>query len=176
MCQKGAAFMLMHRLRECMWEDEPGRFTGETEIDEMLLHLECGKRVSLMVAYNRPTRRIRFKIVERRSKKKPKANKREMLKFICEVTVPGSTILSDGDAAMPTPEQMRRTRGVICHNSRKGSRKGSQGRKFLTYMLLHGELPSTQRSQRTGSKRKIRLCVVPSVSATASPGIISTVT
>ncbi len=136
---KGAAFMLMHRLRECMWEDEPGRFTGETEIDEMLLHLECGKRVSLMVAYNRPTRRIRFKIVERRSKKKPKANKREMLKFICEVTVPGSTILSDGDAAMPTPEQMRRTLGVICHNSRKGSRKGSQGRKFLTYMLLHGE-------------------------------------
>ena len=133
-----AAFMLMHRLRECMWEDEPRRFTGETEIDEMLLHLECGKRVSLIAAYNRPTRRIRFKIVERRSKKKPKANKREMLKFIREVTVPGSTILCDGDAAMPTPEQMGRTRGVICHNSRKG-RKGRQGRKFLTYMLLHGE-------------------------------------
>ena len=133
-----AAFMLMHRLRECMWEDEPRRFTGETEIDEMLLHLECGKRVSLIAAYNRPTRRIRFKIVERRSKKKPKASKREMLKFIREVTVPGSTILCDGDAAMPTPEQMGRTRGVICHNSRKG-RKGRQGRKFLTYMLLHGE-------------------------------------
>ena len=136
-----AAFMLMHRLRECMWEDEPRRFTGETEIDEMLLHLECGKRVSLIAAYNRPTRRIRFKIVERRSKKKPKANKREMLKFIREVTVPGSTILCDGDAAMPTPEQMGRTRGVICHNSRKGrkGRQGRQGRKFLTYMLLHGE-------------------------------------
>ena len=132
---EGAAFMLMHRLRECMREDEPGRFTGETEIDEMLLHLECGKRVSLIAAYNRPTRRIRFKIVERRSKKKPKANKREMLKFICEVTVPGCTILGDGDAAMPTPEQMRRTLGVICHNSRKGG----QGRKFLTYELLHGE-------------------------------------
>ena len=135
---KGAPFMLMHRLRECMWEDEPIRFTGETEIDEMLLHLECGKWVSLIVAYNRPTRRIRYKIVERRGKKKPKANKREMLKFIREVTVPGSTILSDGDAAMPTSKQMGRALGVICHNSRKG-RKGSRGRKFLTYMLLHGE-------------------------------------
>ena len=115
-----AAFMLMHRLRECMWEDEPSRFTGETEIDEMLLHLECGKWVSLIVAYNRPTRRIRFKIVERQGGKKPKANKREMLKFIRETTVPGSTILTDGDAAMPTPMEMGRKHGVVYHNGRNG--------------------------------------------------------
>ena len=132
---KGAAFMLMHRLRECMREDKPILFTGETEIDEMLLHLECGKWVSLIIAYNRPTRRIRYKIVERMGKRKPKASKREMLKFIREVTMPGSTILSDGDAAMPTSKQMGRTLGVIYHNSRKGRK----GRQFLTYMLLHGE-------------------------------------
>ena len=128
-----AAFMLMNRVRECMWEDEPIRFKGKTEIDEMLLHLEGGKRVSLMVAYNQPTRRIRFKFVERQGGKKPKANRREMLKFIRETTVPGSTILTDGDAAMPTPMEMGRKHGIVCHN-------GRNGRQFQCYKRLEGEL------------------------------------
>ena len=56
-----------------MWEEESGRFEGETEIDEMLLRLLDGRLVSILTAYNRLTRRVRFKIVERKSKK-PKAN------------------------------------------------------------------------------------------------------
>ena len=125
---EGAVRMLMHRLRECMWENEPSRFTGETEIDEMLLRLNCGKRISLIVAYNRPTRRIRFKIVERMGKKKPKATKREMLKFICETTVPGSTILSDGDASIPDPAEMRRQHWYVNHKRFQ----------FLKYVNLDG--------------------------------------
>ena len=145
-----AAFMLMHRLRECMWEDEPSRFTGETEIDEMLLHLECGKRVSLMVAYNRPTRRIRFKFVERQGGKKPKANQREMLKFIRETTVPGSTILTDGDAAMPTPMEMGRKHGVVYHNGRNGR----NGRQFQCYKRLEGEFGKSTRVATNGTEAK----------------------
>ena len=129
---EGAALTLMHRLRECMWEGKLRRFVGETEIDEMLLHLNDGKMVSLLVAYNRPTGRVRYRIVERQGGKKPKANKREMLKYIREVTIHGSTILSDGDAAIPKAGVMRRYHGVIPHNGRKG-------RKFLAYMRLHGE-------------------------------------
>ena len=142
-----AAFMLMNRVRECMWEDEPSRFKGETEIDEMLLHLECGKRVSLMVAYNRPTRRIRFKFVERQGGKKPKANQREMLKFIRETTVPGSTILTDGDAAMPTPMEMGRKHGVVYHN-------GRNGRQFQIYKRLEGEFGKSTRVATNGTEGK----------------------
>ena len=111
---EGAVRMLMHRLRECMWEEESGRFEGETEIDEMLLRLLDGRLVSILTAYNRVTRRVRFKIVERKIKK-PKANKREMLQFIRETTVPGSTILTDGDASIPKPEVMRRKHSSVIH-------------------------------------------------------------
>ena len=107
--------MLMHRLRECMWEKESGRFEGETEIDELLLMLQDGRLVSILTAYNRPTRRVRFKIVERMGKKKPKATKREMLQFIRETTVQDSTILTDGDASIPKPAVMRRGHESVIH-------------------------------------------------------------
>ena len=54
--------------------EESGRFEGETEIDEMLLRLLDGRLVSILTAYNRVTRRVRFKIVERKIKK-PKATR-----------------------------------------------------------------------------------------------------
>ena len=109
-----AVAMLMHRIRECMSEETFSRFEGETEVDEMLLRLDDGRLVSLLVAYNRPTRRVRFKIIERKDKK-PKATKREMLKFICETTVPDSIILTDGDASVPKPEEMRRKHASVNH-------------------------------------------------------------
>ena len=112
---EGAALRLMHRLRECMREKESGRFEGETEIDEMLLLLQGGRLVSILTAYNRPTHRVRFKIVERKGGKKPKAKMCEMLKFIRETTVPGSTILTDGDASIPKPEVMGRKHSSVIH-------------------------------------------------------------
>ena len=112
---EGAARMLMHRLRECMREDKLDRFAGETEIDEMLLRLQDGTLVSILSAYNRPTRKVRFKIVERRGKKKPKASKREMLQFIRETTVPDSTILTDGDASIPKTAVMKRQHQSVIH-------------------------------------------------------------
>ena len=112
---EGAALMLMHRLRECMWEDEPGGFDGETEVDEMLLRLGDGRLVSIVTLYNRPTRCVRFEIVEREGGKKPKANKGEMLRIIRKHTLPGSTILSDGDASMPKPAVMRRQHAFVIH-------------------------------------------------------------
>ena len=112
---EGAARMLMHRLRECMREDKPDLFAGETEIDEMLLRLLDGRLVSILTAYNRPTRKVRFKIIERRGQKKPKASKREMLQFIRDTTVPGSTILTDGDASIPKPAVMKRQHQWVIH-------------------------------------------------------------
>ena len=103
---EGAARMMMHRLRECMKEEQFERFKGETEIDEMLLRLNDGRRVSIISAYNRPTGRVRFKIIERKGKTKPKGNKREMLKFIREKReVPCS----------PKPEKMDRLHGFVNH-------------------------------------------------------------
>ena len=112
---EGAARMMMHRLRECMREETFERFAGETEVDEMLLQLNNRRLVSIISAYNRPTGRVRFKIIEREGKKKPKATKREMLTFIRETTVPGSIILTDGDAAFPKPEKMDRLHGFVNH-------------------------------------------------------------
>ena len=63
------------------------RVKGSTEIDEMLLRLTDGRRVSIISAYNRPTGRVRFKIIERKGKT-PCPNRlsriasRSMLKFI----------------------------------------------------------------------------------------------
>ena len=45
---EGAGLMLMHRLRECMWEDKLGGFNGETEVDEMPLRLDDGRLVSIV--------------------------------------------------------------------------------------------------------------------------------
>ena len=112
---EGAALMMMHRLRECMWEDEPGGFDGETEVDEMLLSLDDGRLVSIVTLYNRPTRCVRLEIVEREGGKKPKARKRELLRIIRKHTVPGSTILSDGDASMPKPTEMGRNHDSVIH-------------------------------------------------------------
>ena len=112
---EGGVLMLMHRLRECMWEDEPGRFEGETEIDEMLLRLDDGRLVSIVTLYNRPTRCVRFEIVERKGGKKPKANRGEMLRIIRKHTLPGSTILSDGDATIPKPTEMARNHDFVIH-------------------------------------------------------------
>ena len=100
-----------------------------------------------MVAYNRPTRRIRFKFVERQGGKKPKANQREMLKFIRETTVPGSTILTDGDAAMPTPMEMGRKHGVVYHN-------GRNGRQFQIYKRLEGEFGKSTMVATNGAEGK----------------------
>ena len=127
---EGAARMLMHRLRECMREEPFERFAGETEIDEMLLRLNDGSRVSILTAYNRPTRRVRFRIIEREGKKKPKANQREMLKFIRDTTMLGSIILTDGDASVPKPEVMGRQHGTVNHKTRQ----------FLAYSDLKGTL------------------------------------
>ena len=112
---EGAVRMLMHRLRECMREETPEHFKGETEIDEMLLRLNDGRQVSIISAYNRPTGRVRFQIIERKGKTKPKANKREMLKFIRETTAPGSIILTDGDAAIPKLAAINRKHGSVNH-------------------------------------------------------------
>ena len=106
---------LMHRLRECMKEEQFERFKGETEIDEMLLRLNDGRRVSIISAYNRPTWRVRFKIIERKGKTKPKGNKREMLKFIRETTEPGSIILTDGDAAISNLAVIDRKHASVNH-------------------------------------------------------------
>ena len=112
---EGAARMLMHRLRECMREKTFEHFKGENELDEMLLRLNDGKKVSILAAYNRPTGRVRFKIIERKGTKKPKANQREMLQFIRETTAPDSIILTDGDAAIPKPGVMKRKHGSVNH-------------------------------------------------------------
>ena len=69
---EGAARMLMHRFRECMREDKPGGFGGETEVDEMLLRLDNGRLVSILTLYNRPTGCVRFGIVERKGEKNPR--------------------------------------------------------------------------------------------------------
>ena len=128
-----AAHMLMHRFRECMREDKPGRFGGETEVDEMLLRLDNGRLVSIVTLYNRPTRCVKWEIVEREGGKKPKAKKREMLQFIRKHTLLGSTIVSDGDASIPKPSVMKRKHAVIFH-------KGPDGRQFLKYSDLDGAL------------------------------------
>lgn len=119
---EGAARDLMHRLRECMREDGPGRFDGETELDEVLLKLCGGRSVSVVSFYNRPTGCVRFEIVERDGGTKPKANKREMFKFIRKHTLPRSTILSDGDATLrdgdsdtPIVEVAGRKHGQVIH-------------------------------------------------------------
>ena len=127
---EGAARMLMHRLRECMREETFERFAGETEIDEMLLRLNDGRRVSIITAYNRPTRRVRFKIIEREGAKKPQANKREMLKFIRETTEPRSIILTDSTASVPKSEEMGRLHGCVNHKKRQ----------FKIYSNLDGAL------------------------------------
>ncbi|MDE0344035.1 MAG: transposase [Deltaproteobacteria bacterium] len=119
---EGAVRMLMHRLRECMKEKIFERFQGETEIDEMLLRVSDDRFVSILTAYNRPTGRVRFKIIERESRKKPKANKREMIKFIRETTVRDSIILSDSDAAIlkiTDAEMGGRKRGSVNHKKRR---------------------------------------------------------
>ena len=112
---EGAALMMMHRLRECMLEDKPGGFEGETEVDEMLLSLGDGRLVSIVTLYNRPTRCVRFEIVERKGGKKPKATKREMLSIIRRHTLPGCTIMSDGDASIPKPTEMARNHAFVIH-------------------------------------------------------------
>ena len=114
---ENAAFMLMQRLRECMRDDRPGNFEGTTEVDEMLLKLADGQLVSLVTFYNRPTRCVRFEIVERAGGKKPKASKREMLKLIRKHTRPGSIIASDGDASIPEPEVMGREHVSVNHKA-----------------------------------------------------------
>ena len=117
---------LMHRLRECMRhlmeKEDSGRFSGETEIDEMLLRLNGGKRVSIVTIYNRPSRRVRFEIIERKGSKKPKANKREMLRIIRRHTTPDSIILSDKDASilkLTDGEMGGRKRGSVNHKRRQ---------------------------------------------------------
>ena len=127
---EGAVRYLMHRLRECMKEEQFERFKGETEIDEMLLRLNDGRRVSIISAYNRPTGRVRFKIIERKGKTKPKGNKREMLKFIRETTEPGSIILTDGDAATSNLAVIDRKHASVNHKRFQ----------FLKYSDLGGAL------------------------------------
>ena len=127
---EGAVRYLMHRLRECMKEEQFERFKGETEIDEMLLRLNDGRRVSIISAYNRPTGRVRFKIIERKGKTKPKGNKREMLKFIRETTEPGSIILTDGDAAISNLAVIDRKHASVNHKRFQ----------FLKYSDLGGAL------------------------------------
>ena len=123
---EGAVRMLMHRLRECMRhfmeKESVGRFAGETEIDEMLLHLNGGKRVSIVTIYNRPTGRVTFEIIERTGKTKPKATKREMLRLIRKHTTPDSIILSDSDASIlkiAEAEMGGRKRGSVNHKRRQ---------------------------------------------------------
>ena len=123
---EGAVRMLMHRLRECMRhlmeKENSGRFSGETEIDEMLLHLNGGKRVSIVTIYNRPTGRVQFEIVERRGTKKPQANKREMIGFIRRHTTPDSIILSDTTASIvkfSAAEMGGRKSGSVNHTQRR---------------------------------------------------------
>ena len=122
--------MLMHRLRECMRERTVQRFEGETEIDEMLLRLNDGRQVSILSAYNRPTRCVRFEIIERKGRRKPKANKREMFAFIRKTTAPGSIILTDTDAATTGLEKIGRQHGRVNHKKRQ----------FLYYSDLRGVL------------------------------------
>ena len=128
-----AVRMMTHRLRECMRElisKRFKRFEGETEIDEMLLRLNDGKLVSILTAYNRPTHCARFRIIERKGRKKPKATQKEMLHFIRETTVPGSIILTDGDAAVPIIKKIDRKHGRVNHKRFE----------FLTYGDLKGAL------------------------------------
>ena len=112
---EGATLMMMHRLRECMVEDKPGGFEGETEVDEMLLSLSDGRLVSIVTLYNRPTRCVRFEIVEREGGKKPKATKKELFSIIRRHTLPGCTIMSDGDASIPKPAEMARNHASVIH-------------------------------------------------------------
>ena len=141
---EGGVRDLMHRLRECMRE-ELDPFEGESEFDEMLLRLDDGTRVSLLVLYNRPTRRVRMEIVERKGGKKPKANQREILKFLRRHTKPGSIILTDGDASIPKPEVMRREHGSVNHKRLQ----------WLRYSDLNGilEEPIEVTTNRTEGKQ-----------------------
>ena len=119
---EGAVRDLMHRLRECMREEQLKRFAGETEIDEMLLRLMGGKLVSIVTLYNRPTGRVKFEIIERKGNRKPKANKREMLQLIRKHTVRESIILSDSDASIlkiTEAEMGGRKRGSVNHKRRQ---------------------------------------------------------
>jgi len=127
---EGAARDLMHRLRECMRERTVQHFEGETEIDEMLLRLNDGRQVSILSAYNRPTRCVRFEIIERKGRRKPKANKREMFAFIRKTTAPGSIILTDTDAATIGLEKIGRKHGRVNHKRFQ----------FLYYSDLQGAL------------------------------------
>ena len=123
---EGAVRMLMHLLRECMREcmrnEQLKRFAGETEIDEMLLRVTGRKLVSIVTFYNRPTRRVKFEIIERKGNRKPKANKREMLQLIRKHTVRESIILSDSDASIlkiTEAEMQGRKRGSVNHKRRQ---------------------------------------------------------
>ena len=133
--RRGSAHMLLHRVREAMYE-EFAPFEGTTEIDSAQVVLPEGV-IHLIGAFNVDTGRARIEII-------PKdADRAIMAEFILRVTAPGSRIDTDGTAAWP-PWILDREHHVVIHSAHDYAHReeitGPDGKKKTIYVTtLHIE-------------------------------------